>query len=457
MAYAQNFALNFGPGYESLTLNGALYDTGGTISGSTITSGFVNLGHGLYSYIHSAIPDNFRGSFKVWAPADANVGSIGLSVNPEEAENVADILAYVQNILSLQQAGSSSSGSSGSVDSPTASEPTGSYLVEPSSFRMITAAELVAELRELVAEPALKETMAQRAVRAALNEEDHKPVVLLTFTQTFTDDACDYPAPCSGLDVVAIDVRYDDDCDDCYSRTDYTVARNRIHLPLPLDGYGRITVALPNRFVSDQHTIAMAAETETTGLWAIYIEGQPELPGSGIIRVCGDAWVYAYKSGVTFATAQRSSATPFDSDDGVDGLGRPLPDGNHTVLYAQRIANCGRLADKDIADLLPGSVIEWPILYHNGTHKEYLLAMAVAKTYTYLINSSRSDRDVSRFATLQQHWQTETQRLMSKLPKLAAAKVRRTRNPDAFNSTFSLRSGWARTFDGRFTRVRSLW
>lgn len=454
MAYAQNFTLNFGAGYEALTLNGRLYDSGGNAIGSLITSDFVNLGHGLYSYLHNSIPDGLRGTFKVWAPSDADLGSIGLALNPEDAEDVADILAYVQNLTAAQASSDSSSGST--IDTVGSSEPTGSYLVEPQGFRMVTPQELGAEVREIITEPALKEAMIARALRASINEEDHKAVVFLTFTQTLDEDDCDYPAPCSGLPVVGVTVRGPTDCADCYTPAAYTTSRNRLRLVGSLTGTGRITVGVPNRYVPDQRTVAFAAETETSGLWAIYIEGQPELPGSAIIRIHGDPWVYAYKAGVTFGNgATINSATGLDSETGTTGA--VLPDGVHTVLYAQRIANCGRLPESEVEQRLPGSVVEWPLLYRDGTHREYLLALAQAKCFAYLVNSSRSDRDVNRFQVLQQHWQTEALRLLQKLPKLSVARTRRTSLDDGFRSTFSLRTRRARPVDGRPTRVYRLW
>lgn len=456
MSYAQNFSLNFGPGAAGLTLNGQLYDSGGNTVGSAITSGFVDLGDGLYSYIHSSIPDGLRGTFKVWAPSDADLGSIGLALNPEGAEDVADILAYVQ-ALTLAS-GQSGSGTSGTVDIAVNSSSTGGYVVEPSNFRMVSVAELVTELRELVPEPAFKEAMAQRAIRSSLNEEDHRPVLALTFAQDFDDDVCDYAAPCSGLRVLGVTVRGPSDCDDCYRPAWFAVSGNRLTLTAAVRGSGRITVALPNRFVPDQRTVAMARETNVTGLWAIYLEGQPELPGSGIVRLCGEPWVYAYKSGVTFASAETvSSDTGLDSEEGLESSGLPMPDGVHTVLYAQRLANCGRLPEFELADKLPGATVEWPILYRDGTHREYLLAMAQAKAYAYLINSGRSDRDVQRFATLQKHWEDQSSRLFLKLPKLQIARARKQTITDGFESTFSLRSGRFGPLDGRLARVRRLW
>lgn len=85
MAYSLNFTADFGA-LTGLTLNGKLYDDAGVQSGATITSGFVEIGNGVYSYKHTAIPDGHRGTFVMYKSSDAAV-KVAFSVNPEETEN----------------------------------------------------------------------------------------------------------------------------------------------------------------------------------------------------------------------------------------------------------------------------------------------------------------------------------------------------------------------------------
>ena len=479
---AINFTLNFGSGNNGLTLNAKLLDAAGGQVGGTITTGFVDLGDGLYSYQHTGVPNNHRGTFKAWIPANLALGSVGIAVNPEDTEDISDILYYVQNLISAQTAEAATPTPS-TMGASSTSTPLGEYMVEPSDFRMITATELVEELKALICEPALKQAHAEIATRSAIQEDDHRPAVALTFGQVFDKDNCDYPAPCSGARVISVEAR--GNCvngDDCYTPIWFRQIRNRIRTNYSFDGTGRITSVFGNRFITDKLTIALAVETDTEGLWQIYIEGQPEIPGSGIIRICGDPWVYAYKSGTTFASATIDSTDTFDSAGGLPppeetedefevvvlgetgtttvsepSYGAPAPSGKHTILYAQRISNCGRLAESDLIERMAGAVVEWPLIFTSGAYKEYLLSLAISKAYTYLINSTRSDRDVQRFATLQDHWEKQAARLQSKIPKFAPGAARRQLLNDPFRGTFSLRTGRTELNDGRFTRVSSLW
>lgn len=458
MAYTLNFVANFGSANTGLTLNAKLYDTAGVQVGATIISGFYELDDGVYQYTHTSIPDNHRGTFVMYDTVDTTL-AVGIAVNPEEAERTDDILEYLRSLNLTGGSTSQPATTTGTTDA-------GVYMVQPSDLRMITPAELMAEVQAIVTEPALKSAMTTRAVLSSINEEDHRQLVTITYDTTFNADDCEYPAPCSGMRVLAVEAKRSCPTDDCYAPVWFETIRNTIRLAYSFDGDGRITMSIGNRYVPDQYTIALAVETDTDGLWQLYIEGQPEIPGSGIIRICGDPWVYAYKAGVAFSSNLIDSADLFDSSVGLPlateteedpTFGAPLPDGNHTVLYAQRIANCGRLADSNIVTEMVGAKVEYPILYVNGVHKEYLIALAVSKCYTYLINSSRSDRDVQRFATLQKHWQDEAQRLAFKLPKsvVAAPKMRRAR--DEFRSSFALRSRRVAPDAWGLTGVRRVW
>ena len=365
----------------------------------------------------------------------------------------------------------------------------GIYMLEPYDIRMMKPDELLAEVRAIVTEPVLTETMAQRALLSSIREDDHRQIATITYDTTFDCNECEYDAPCSGMRIVSVGAK----CacppgtltETCFTDVWFEMPHNNaIRLACPIDGDGRITMSIGNRYIPAQCTAALTLPS-TTGSWSIYLEGQPEIPGSGVIRICGDPWVYTRKAGVTFSATMIDSSDMFDSEVGLPvateeasetyeiviigetgeavsttvsvTYGQPAPTGNHTALYAQRLANCSRLADSDISEKLEGVVVEWPLLYVNGVHKEYLVAMAISKCYTYMINSSRSDKDVNRFATLQKHWQDEAARLSFKLPKsaVAATKIKRVR--DDFRSTFPLRSRRSPINDGRLTGVRRIW
>lgn len=86
MAYTINLTFAFGAGNTGLTLNGKLFDATGAQVGSTITSGFVEMGTGgSYSYL-ATIPDGQAGTFVAYKSTDATVSAC-VGVNPQECEN----------------------------------------------------------------------------------------------------------------------------------------------------------------------------------------------------------------------------------------------------------------------------------------------------------------------------------------------------------------------------------
>ena len=86
MAYTLTFEADFGS-LTGLTLNAQLYDTAGGATGAAITTGFVEIGNGVYTYTHTALPDAHRGSFVMYDSGDAS-RKVSFSVNPQEAEYI---------------------------------------------------------------------------------------------------------------------------------------------------------------------------------------------------------------------------------------------------------------------------------------------------------------------------------------------------------------------------------
>jgi hypothetical protein len=81
-------ALSLGSSNTGLTdLRAQLLDETGTNVGSAVSTGFVEIGSGFYSWYYTAFPNGFRGSVKVYSLADsAEILSL-VAINPEEAEN----------------------------------------------------------------------------------------------------------------------------------------------------------------------------------------------------------------------------------------------------------------------------------------------------------------------------------------------------------------------------------
>lgn len=88
MSYSINCVANLAsPG---ATVHGQLFDSGGTVTGSAITSGVVELqvggtATGTYAYLATAA-DSFVGSLLLYV-ADTPTACAGFSLNPQETEN----------------------------------------------------------------------------------------------------------------------------------------------------------------------------------------------------------------------------------------------------------------------------------------------------------------------------------------------------------------------------------
>lgn len=450
MAYALLFTANFGAENTGLQLVGRLYDSAGLQVGLTETTGFIEIEAGIYQFTHTNIPDNHRGTFVMADVSDGDM-MVGFAVNPEEAERTDDILEYLQSL-------NFSGGESEPSPERTVGTSTNPYNIEPANFRMVTPAEMVADLMERINEGALTERIALNAVRAAINEEDHRPALALRVERTFDDTTCDYVAPCGGARIVSVEVKGEGNCyeGDCYSPIWWSQERNTISLQAAMNATARITMVLPNRFITDQQTITLAVDEG--GVTELYIQGQPDIPPSGIVRICGEAWVYAYKVGVKWASVGVLSTDGHSSAAGISSTGATRPDGNHTILYAHRVDNCGRLPDSQLAYTLPGATVEFPLILQAGIQYEHLLELAMSKVYWMLMSSCRSDRDMNRFATLQKFHEDTATKLMLRLPKLAAARPRNARGKDErFRSSFSLRSGRSALDHGRLSRVGRFW
>lgn len=87
MAYTRLLTLNLGSGSTGLNdLRAQLLDTAGATVGSEISTGFVELGGGSYSWLYAAFPDGFRGSVKFYRSGSAASPLVAGAINPEEAE-----------------------------------------------------------------------------------------------------------------------------------------------------------------------------------------------------------------------------------------------------------------------------------------------------------------------------------------------------------------------------------
>ena len=83
-----------------LTLAAQLIDTAGTNVGSSVSTGFYEIGQGLYQWYYASYPDGFRGSV-VFKSGSTVVASV--PINPQEAEytdvKASTLPALIWNVL----------------------------------------------------------------------------------------------------------------------------------------------------------------------------------------------------------------------------------------------------------------------------------------------------------------------------------------------------------------------
>lgn len=82
-----------------IDLRAQLFDTTGANVGAAISAGFVEIGSGFYIWSYSSIPSAHRGGVKFYRNADPSTILNICSINPEEGEYVASIVAKVTDIL----------------------------------------------------------------------------------------------------------------------------------------------------------------------------------------------------------------------------------------------------------------------------------------------------------------------------------------------------------------------
>ena len=80
MTYALTYNLSLGSGMTGLTdLRAQLYDTLGADVGSALSTGFVEIGGGIYTFTAAAIPSGSRGGIKFYerGGAQRHFGCVG--------------------------------------------------------------------------------------------------------------------------------------------------------------------------------------------------------------------------------------------------------------------------------------------------------------------------------------------------------------------------------------------
>ena len=88
MAYTLTFGLALGTSQTGLTLAAQLVDTAGGNVGGEVTTGFVELGQGNYTWTYAGIPDGHRGAAKFYEDGVPGTILAIAAINAEEGERL---------------------------------------------------------------------------------------------------------------------------------------------------------------------------------------------------------------------------------------------------------------------------------------------------------------------------------------------------------------------------------
>lgn len=341
------------------------------------------------------------------------------------------------------------------------------FYVEPNDFEMHSVTELAALLSQTVTESAATQSQRIAAIQWALRSQSSYGAYNLTVYGTWTDTSCEYDLPCCGANIVSVQYRASD-CADCYTDIDFSVRHGKLRVLVPCHTSYRMAMQARNQFTDEQRTINMAKLSSDGCEYEIYLEGQPDIPSYGIVRICGEAWVYRCKRGFSWqeqGVGIGEYTWGIDSEVGMLSTDTiPLPDmsdhgwlqpkGKHTVLYAQRLGNCGTLKIADVLTELPGVLVEFPVILSDGTQVNRIIATAAAHLYRLLINGCTSPNDLSRYTGMQKHWAEEAIRMQQHATR--SVRTRLVRN-NGFKSELPPRDRRPTSRAWPYRRVNCCW
>lgn len=88
MVYTASFGIALGPAFTGIAdMRAQLLDTAGATVGAAVSTGFVEIGSGFYTWVYASIPDSHRGSVKFYQNASPATILAVTAINPQELEN----------------------------------------------------------------------------------------------------------------------------------------------------------------------------------------------------------------------------------------------------------------------------------------------------------------------------------------------------------------------------------
>lgn len=99
MPYTFNASLFLGTSQTGLTLNAQLFDDNGANVGVVISSGFLEVGNGMYMW-KASVPDNFSGGAKIFSASNPSSILTFVSINKQEIEDINRLVSSVSDVSS---------------------------------------------------------------------------------------------------------------------------------------------------------------------------------------------------------------------------------------------------------------------------------------------------------------------------------------------------------------------
>jgi len=111
------FGISLGERLSGLTLNGQIIDTDGDDVGGAITTGFIEIGDGMYMLTCDTIPDSHAGGIKIFENGETDI--LGFApINPSILDEVSEGSITVRQVFRFIMswiAGKASGGGTGTI------------------------------------------------------------------------------------------------------------------------------------------------------------------------------------------------------------------------------------------------------------------------------------------------------------------------------------------------------
>lgn len=317
--------------------------------------------------------------------------------------------------------------------------------------QFITIPELITRLKAMVKERAAEDDDYAEAVRFAVEEaSDISAYAYCDGEVEFDGTGCGVTMPCCGIE--KFELYGPIGCADCWELIPAEVRCGKIITAMPTLMTGKLLIYGSNAYTDPAYTAANTSYDSVNDEWTLYLEGQPDIPVFGFAKICDDIYFYYCKSGTTFT--QPNGIYPQDwmyTDEDCEGplpeeshgdpdfseVGGWVPTGTHSALTLRKNIVCGKTDEVDMASILPGTEVVFPLAFHSSAHMNMVLYGAAENLYFRLVSSCSTARDIDRYTAMNKYYADRRERAIMQMPKIYRGKIR-SRHANDFRSNGAL-------------------